>query len=173
MVTVNSSAEALTGPACTAIVPAGSDGCRCTPRKAPTGRAASSADSTMSRAPEGSDSSRGCSTASAGRGPPASRSARPKATSAAMCTSCPQACMAPFTEAHGAPVVSATGSASSSARMATSGPGPAPISISAPSVTRGASGAPSAAVTSARRRPLMPADVGAAVDLVAQLGDRW
>ncbi len=53
--------------------------------------------------------------------------ARQNAVSAARCTSWPQACIAPVTDAHGAPVCSVIGSASSSARSAMHGPSWPPI----------------------------------------------
>ncbi len=148
-------------PAPAATVPWASWCCRCTPMTARGCWAANGADPQMSRAPDGIVSSRGWSTASSATRRSARRAARPRAVRAARWTSCPQACMAPFRDDHAAPVCSASGSASSSARTAIDGPAAGPILMSrpVPAIT-GASGAPSAAATAAEVRASAPDSSG-------------
>ncbi len=113
---------------------------------------AASACSHSSSAPDGYASSLGWKTAANGAGAssPSVCTARASATSAAMCTSCPQACIVSPRALNGAPVRSRIGSPSSSARTAT-GRSPAPMrAISPVPATRSASTGSAAAID--RRR---------------------
>jgi hypothetical protein len=75
---------------------------------------------------------------------PRSRSSAVMApTSEAVCTSCPQACMTPgVVLAYGSPVSSSSGSASMSARIATTGPGPLRSTATSPVPPHGRTSAP-------------------------------
>src|SRR3954469_17660787 len=139
---VTSSTAALTGPWVAATTPAGSCGCTCTATAAPTSSSSRTPEPATSRPPEGSPSSRGCSTASTGAGPPTRRTARHTATSAARCTSCPQACITPPGAAQGTPVASLTASPSSSARSATVGVVPGSTRTTRPVIAVGRPGQP-------------------------------
>ena len=109
----------MIGPTRVPILPTSSRGSQCSAKIRSTPSIAPSA--TTSIAPPGCTSSAGWKISRTRPGSPgADASASPAPSSIAVCASCPQACMTPWTvEAKGRPVSSVSGSASMSARNAT------------------------------------------------------
>ena len=127
------SAAPVSGPSRSPTVPTSRPGSACRPkmRETPSRTPASIAIS----APPGMISSAGWKISRTRPGSESATAARdsPAPSRAAACTSWPQACATPVTVlAQGSSVRSSTGSASRSARRATTGPSPDPMSTTSP-----------------------------------------
>ena len=144
------SLDAFTGPPSEVAAPHATSGCTCTATT--LSRPSSAPSSSRRRAPDGYASSLGWNSATSGAGNSGSsrRAARTSAVSAAVCTSWPQPCIAPFVAANDAPLDSSIGSPSSSARTPIPGAAACPTAATSPVPhTRRTVAPPSACATDA------------------------